>query len=109
MPQTRRQIIDQALALSREMLALASDNDWDALTAAAARRQSVMAAGFAAPIPESLRTYSIEAIEHIQHYDKQISALVESNRDQTQKTLTEFHRGQKAARSYGLQEKKTST
>ena len=94
----RQQLLDQALNISRRMLELGDDEQWDQVIELEAQRRLVLERAFATrdPVNESLA----QRVREILDLDKSLMAMSLKVRDEVAAELGHFNRSRKASNAY---------
>lgn len=93
-------MLSQLVHLSREMLTLAEQGEWERLTAAQTERRQLMDAVF--PLDSRLQDAedAVAQIQLIQELDQQITRLVRAQQQQIGQELGKLNQGRAATRAY---------
>ena len=91
--------LEQALGLTRRLLQLAVDGDWEEAPKLEAERFRLLRQGVAGVAAESPET-GIELLREIQALDQKILAIGRKQRDDLRRRLRGLHTGRKAEKSY---------
>ena len=71
----------QVLLMTENMLSLAREDSWDAVTNLEEQRREILAAGFAAPIPPSQSEIFSEALAAMLHMNEEMIGLLEAAKE----------------------------
>lgn len=96
----RRNQMTQALTLSHEMLILAEEENWTDLANEQQQRDHLIQTALEEPIPEEIKMFAIQLIQHMQEYDEKIHTLISEKKNGAKQALEYLHRGKKMTAFY---------
>jgi hypothetical protein len=98
MGESRHQLLDQALALSEQMVELGDGSDWEAVIALEPQRRALLEQAFATHAPvDDVITQRVQAILDL---DRQLMAITLEARDRAATEIGQASKGRKATSAY---------
>ena len=98
MTNSRHQLLDDALAMSRRMAQFGDDGEWDAVIALEPKRRKLLEQAFATHLPAD--EFVAERVQAILDLDKHLMAQSIAARERIAEALGKTSRGRKATNAY---------
>lgn len=99
MTHDKQQALKQALALTRQLLELVRDEDWEVAANVEAERFHLLRQGIAADQPATLES-QVEILREIEQLNVEIERLSRKSRSDLSRRLRDMHHGRKAGKAY---------
>ena len=90
-----------ALAMTKQMMSVARDEDWDKLSALETKRQALIKSAFARPIPPADSAVVASDIRQIQALTQDLITVINKGRSSIADVLDTMAKGRRARSAYG--------